>query len=127
MAQAELIHQIDDADRKAAQGAAERTQVKSTLAHEIIVDQLIERGVDPDTATSEKLQIAKELKDITATAERAKRQLASEGLTTDSSPTIFLTIGTQSLSAQGGGDFIEGELVEDKVQDMPELDEEWGL
>lgn len=123
----ELIHLIDDADRKAAQGAAERTQVKSTLAHEIIVDQLIERGVNPETATSEKLQIAKELKDITATPERAKRQLASEGGVVDSSPIIVLNMGANSVTAHGAGDFLEGELVENKVQDMPELDEEWGL
>jgi hypothetical protein len=127
MAQTELIHLIDDEDRKAAQGAAERIQIKSTLAHEVIVDQLIERGIDPETATSEKLQISKELKDITATPERAKRQLASEGVSTNSAPMIVLHMGGESLSAQGAGDFIEGELVNPKVEDMPELNEEWGL
>lgn len=126
MAHEDLMFPIDDVDRKAAQGAAERTQVKSTLAHEVIVDQLIQRGLDPDTATSEKLQIAKELKDITATAERAKRQLANEGLVADNTPRIVLNIGTRTIAARGGA-VIEGEVVEDKVQEMPELEEGWGL
>lgn len=126
MAHENFTHPIDEVDRKAAQGAAERTQVKSTLAHELIVDQLIERGIDPETATSEKLQIAKELKDITATAERAKRQLASEGLVADNTPRIVLNIGTRTIAAQGGA-VLEGEFVEDKVREMPELEEGWGL
>lgn len=123
MAHEDFIHPIDDSDREAARGAADRTQVKAQVAHELIVDQLIQRGVDPETATSEKLQIAKELKDITATAERAKRQLANEGLVADNAPRIILNIGNRTLGVNANPSlgYIDGELAE-----MPELDEEWG-
>lgn len=84
----DLIHAIDDADREAAREAAERTSVKASLAHEIIVQQLIEHGVDDQTPYTDKLAIARELKDITAAGERAKRQVASEGAINGSAPVI---------------------------------------
>lgn len=83
-----LIHAIDDTDREAAREAADRTSVKASVAHEIIVQQLIQHGVDPDTPYSDKLAIARELKDITAAGERAKRQVAAEGAINGSAPVI---------------------------------------
>ena len=83
-----LIHTIDDNDREMARNAAERTSVKASVAHEIIVQQLIEHGLDHDTPYSDKLAIARELKDITAVAERAKRQVAAEGAINNNAPTI---------------------------------------
>lgn len=124
MAHEDFVHPIDDVDREIARGAAERTQVKSQVAHERIMEDLINHAMNPDTAVSEKLQIARELKDITATAERAKRQLASEGLSSDTTPRISLSIGTFAVSATGGETFIEGEAT---LVDTPELDEGWGL
>lgn len=83
-----LIHTIDEHDREAAREAADRTTVKANIAHEIIVQQLIEHGLDPDTPYPDKLAIARELKDITAASERAKRQVAAEGAINNSAPVI---------------------------------------
>lgn len=84
----DLIHNIDDNDREMARSAADRTNVKASLAHEVIVQQLITHGLDPDTPIPDKLAIAKELKDITAATERAKRQVAAEGAINNSAPVI---------------------------------------
>lgn len=84
----DLIHHVDDEDRDLARSAADRTNIKAALAHEVIVQQLITHGVDPDTPIPEKLAIAKELKDITAVTERAKRQVAAEGAGQNTAPII---------------------------------------
>lgn len=74
-----MVHEIDDRDREAARDAYDRVNVKAALAHEIIVESLITHALDEETPYSDKLAIARELKDITATTERAKRQIAAEG------------------------------------------------
>jgi hypothetical protein len=108
----DLIHNIDDHDRELARNAADRTSVKASMAHEIIVQQLIEHGLSDATPYSDKLAIARELKDITAVAERAKRQVAAEGAINNSAPTIHFNFPSGAIEVIEVAEITEAEFSE---------------
>lgn len=127
MAHEDIVYPVDEADRVAARGAAERVHVKAQIAHELILQDVIDRGMMPDTPTSEKIQILKELKDITASSERAKRKLSQEFASHDASPRISLFIGGPAVVAHGAS-ALEGEFTrEEEIDEMPEFDEVLGV
>jgi hypothetical protein len=126
MAHEELLP-ITEEDRIAARDAADRVATKAARLNEALLDRIGREALSPDATFDTMAKAFRLTSDVTASVERAKRQLAGEGLSIDNAPMIVLHMGDQSLSAQGAGDFIEGELVNPKVEDMPELNEEWGL
>jgi hypothetical protein len=122
MAQDDFILPVDDEDREAARGAADRIQTKSPIVYEALLDRLARRGLDPDASTNEVVSITGVFERVTAYGERAKRQVASEAGTSDATPVIGLFIGSQEIAASAILDEDEEseESEEDKLDDMPE-------
>ena len=94
-----IIHPIDDRDREAARDARTLMEVKSNIGSEVIVEQLIAHGTDPQTPIPEKLAILDKLNTITAAGERAKRQVTQElGAAEDQRPMLVINIPGRNMT-----------------------------
>lgn len=99
MAQDDLIHPVDDRDRELARDAQERIHTKASLASEVLLDQIVRHSTDVETPFEDKIKAFNELNKITAAGERAKRQLAAEGLTGETGPIFQIVLANGEVFA----------------------------
>lgn len=90
----DLISPVDERDRDMARDAQERMDIKATLIAEVLQDQVAKQAIDSETPLEDKLKALKYFTDVTAAGERAKRQLAAEGIGAEAGPVFQVVLST---------------------------------